>query len=344
MRDYATVSPTFWTGRTGRAIKAKGSDAIIAALYLVTCPSSSMTGLYYLPVPTLAHETGLPLEGASKALRSLREVGFADYDEANEVVLVREMARYQIGESITATDNRSKGAIRDAKRCSHSPLFAAWFARYRTAFNLPESEAPKAVEVSPSEAPPKPLRSQDQEQDHEQEQGIVAAPPAPPTPPLALEPPAEKPAKAKRPKADKPAPPFSVAEALNAIASTAGRRFTTGDATTWAPGWKIAIAQHVRRFPDLATWRLVGEWLSEGGASWAPTHGPQWAASNHLLDAITKSQAWASSGRGVVDAKAAVTPQVPAVAAPTASQPHAPKKVFLGEEFAAAAKAARESK
>ncbi len=173
---------------------------------------------------------------------------------------------------------------------------------------------------------------------------LSPAPPAPTTPPLALEPPAEKPARAKRPKADKPPPPFSVADALDAIASTAGRRFTTGDATTWAPGWKIALAQHVRRFPDLAAWRLVGEWLAEGGASWAPTHGPQWAASNHLLDAVTKSQAWAASGRGVVDAKAAVTPSAPAVAAPTASQPHAPKKVFLGEEFAAAAKAARESK
>lgn len=32
----------------------------------------------------------------------------------------------------------------------------------------------------------------------------------------------------------------------------------------------------------------------------------------------------------------------PAVAQPTASQPHAPRKVFLGDEFAAAAKAARE--
>ena len=43
-------------------------------------------------------------------------------------------------------------------------------------------------------------------------------------------------------------------------------------------------------------------------------------------------------------ANGAEHPVAPAVAAPTASQPHAPKKVFLGEEFAAAAKAAREGK
>lgn len=198
-----------------------------------------------------------------------------------------------------------------------------------------EQPQPEATKQNASPIPSHPLSEGSKEP-------LSPAPPAPPTPPLALEPPAEKPAKAKRPKADKPPPPFSVADALDAIASTAGRRFTTGDVTTWAPGWKIALAQHVRRFPDLAAWRLVGEWLAEGGASWAPTHGPQWAASNHLLDAVTKSQAWAASGRGVVDAKAAVTPSAPAVAAPTASQPHAPKKVFLGPEFAAAARAARE--
>ena len=123
-------------------------------------------------------------------------------------------------------------------------------------------------------------------------------------------------------------------------ASTAGRRFVPGDATTWTGGWKIAIAQHVRRFPDLSTWSLVGEWLAQGGASWAPTHGAQWAASNHLVDAVAKAQAWAASGRGVVDARAAVAPSP--VAPPTASQPHAPKKVYFGDEFAAAARAARE--
>ena len=40
-----------------------------------------MTGLFYLPIPTIAHEIGLPLERASKALRSLSEVGFAFYDD-----------------------------------------------------------------------------------------------------------------------------------------------------------------------------------------------------------------------------------------------------------------------
>ena len=155
--------------------------------------------------------------------------------------------------------------------------------------------------------------------DRPEERETVAAPPAPPTPPLALTSPAdeEKPAKAKRPKADKPPPPFSVADALGAIASTAGRRFVPGDATTWTGGWKIAIAQHVRRFPDLSTWSLVGEWLAHGGASWAPTHGAQWAASNHLVDAVAKAQAWAANGRGVVDAKAAVAaPPVAPAAVP----------------------------
>ena len=35
MRDYAKVVPTFWTGDTGKAIRRKGPDAIVVALYLV---------------------------------------------------------------------------------------------------------------------------------------------------------------------------------------------------------------------------------------------------------------------------------------------------------------------
>lgn len=69
MRSSATVSPQFWTGVTGRSLR-QHPDAHRLALYLVTCPNSTMIGLYYLPLPTSCHELGMTPEGASEALRS----------------------------------------------------------------------------------------------------------------------------------------------------------------------------------------------------------------------------------------------------------------------------------
>ena len=59
MRDYAKVSPQFWIGKTGKAIKKAGPEATIVALYLMTCPHANMIGLYYVPLMYIAHETGL---------------------------------------------------------------------------------------------------------------------------------------------------------------------------------------------------------------------------------------------------------------------------------------------
>ena len=53
MRDYAKVSPKFWTGETGREIRrldkeggsqgaSKGVEGALVALYLMTSPHSNM--------------------------------------------------------------------------------------------------------------------------------------------------------------------------------------------------------------------------------------------------------------------------------------------------------------
>ena len=70
MRDYATVAPQFWLGKTGRELRKKGAEAQVVSFYLMTSPHANMLGLYYLPILYIAHETGLGLEGASKGLRS----------------------------------------------------------------------------------------------------------------------------------------------------------------------------------------------------------------------------------------------------------------------------------
>ncbi len=164
MRSYAVLAPTFWTGPTGRAIRKLGPEVQVLALYLISAPTSNMSGLYYIPLPTLCHETGCPSEGASKALRSLVEVGFCEYDEATEHVWIPEMAKWQIGESLDPRDNRIKAILRTLKSLANSPFINRFLDKYAALFHLENVETLRRG----SEAPSMPLRSQDQDQDQDQ--------------------------------------------------------------------------------------------------------------------------------------------------------------------------------
>lgn len=161
MREYGKIAPTFWNGETGKKIRKAGRDAQVVACYLVTAPSSNMLGMYYLPIPVIVHEVGITPEGALKALRSLLEAGFAQYDEASEHVFVFRMAYYQVGDVLKAQDNRVISIKKQLENLRKIPFFNQFLDRYREAFHLHD--------VSPSEGPSKPLRSQEQDQDHLQE-------------------------------------------------------------------------------------------------------------------------------------------------------------------------------
>lgn len=49
MRDYGSVSPQFWIGKTGKALRGK-PEAQLLALYLMTCPHANMIGVFHCPV------------------------------------------------------------------------------------------------------------------------------------------------------------------------------------------------------------------------------------------------------------------------------------------------------
>jgi hypothetical protein len=171
VRDYSKVSPRFWTGETGRELRKLGKQTQVIAFYLFTCPSANMLGLYYLAMPTLCHETGSPLQGAMKALRSLKEVNFAYYDLPSEQVYVPNMAREQIGERLERRDNRHKAVLNELQRLRKTPFFNDFLSRYRTPFELQDVEIEPAL-VSPFGGPTEPLRSQNQNQEQKQEQNL----------------------------------------------------------------------------------------------------------------------------------------------------------------------------
>ncbi len=170
MRDYARISPRFWIGGTGKAIRAGGVEAQLVALYLVSSPHSNMLGLYYLPRALITHETGLSVQGASKGLRRCIEAGFCAYDDATETVWVYEMALYQIGETLKPDDKRCKGIQREYDALPENPFLSAFFEKFKEAFHLVRCRTERPAEVRGIEAPYKPHRSQDHEQEHEQAQ------------------------------------------------------------------------------------------------------------------------------------------------------------------------------
>lgn len=187
MRDYAKLSPTFWTGQTGKELRRRGSEGVVVALYLMSSPHSNMLGLYYQPRLYMAHETGLGIEGASKGLQDCIDCGFCEYDDATEVVWVPEMAAYQIGDALASGDKRCKGIQKDYLALPNNPFVGHFFARYAKPFHLTKAHAfePQKAgnQEAPYQAPSKPHRSQEQEQEQEQEyseakaSGAVAPPP-----------------------------------------------------------------------------------------------------------------------------------------------------------------------
>lgn len=168
MRDYSKVGPQFWIGKTGKKLRAAGAAAQLVGLYLMTSPHANMTGLYYVSRDSIAHETGLGMEGASKGLQSCIEAGFCSYDDESEMVWVHEMAFFQIADKLSAADKRSAGVQNEYDALPDNPFLGPFFEKYAGPFNMKRNRG--AVDNNPIEAPSKPLRSQEQEQEQAQEQ------------------------------------------------------------------------------------------------------------------------------------------------------------------------------
>lgn len=148
MRDYGKISPAFWNGETGRKLRAIGSEAIVISLYLPTCPASNGIGLFYLPLPTMSHETGIPLKPLQRVLNQVIQTGYCFYNPQTECIWIPEMARHQISETLSPPDNRHKYVVREWNAMKKSGFYISFYERYKMVYNLPK--------IDPIEAPSKP--------------------------------------------------------------------------------------------------------------------------------------------------------------------------------------------
>lgn len=136
MRDYGRIMSTFWTGNTGRKMRGDPACQVLAA-YLMSAPLSTMSGIYYIPIVTMAHETGLVDAEVRRALGRLdADFGFLSYDEDRETVFVFRMVVYQMGDGVKPTD-KALGALRgELAKVRKHPFAKHFYALHATAFHL----------------------------------------------------------------------------------------------------------------------------------------------------------------------------------------------------------------
>lgn len=152
-QDYARVTPQFWTGTTGRALRGH-PHAQVAAAYLITCRSATPIGVFHLALPTMQHETGLSAAKLRSALELLEREGFAYYDEHREEVWVPERARTQIAPELERNDNRWRFVQAWLKEVDSSPFAESFRRKYAISYHLELPEDEKQEETGKGSSTP----------------------------------------------------------------------------------------------------------------------------------------------------------------------------------------------
>lgn len=91
--SFRSVDARFWTDPKVRAL-SEGERYLF--LYFITCPASHYSGVFYIPVPTICFETGIPEKEVRHRLDTLSAGCLVHYDEENSVAFVTNLAKFQI--------------------------------------------------------------------------------------------------------------------------------------------------------------------------------------------------------------------------------------------------------
>lgn len=147
-RDFVKISPTFWTGPTGRQLRKAGAEVQLVALYLMSSPHTNYSGLFQLPLNYIANDTGLSLEAVRKALSAIAAVGFARYDENSECAWIVEGAKWQLGE-LKAVDKRVMGLQKEFDSLPEDcPYKVEFLAKHGKALCLSSSKSAKQYQAT----------------------------------------------------------------------------------------------------------------------------------------------------------------------------------------------------
>lgn len=140
----------FWQRGPGRALRPTPLARLLA-LYFLSCPSSRLSGVYYIPIPLAGHELGFADGLILELLPKLSEVGFAEYDIENDLVFVPEMFGYYFQED-DPSNLHSRKVITDLLEFSPHPFVESFFALHPTLRPQETSGPEKSARESISKA------------------------------------------------------------------------------------------------------------------------------------------------------------------------------------------------
>jgi hypothetical protein len=167
---FRSIESSFWTDPT---VKALPKDAKYLFLYLITGQQAHLSGIYYLPRVTAAHETGLSAPEVDRILDTLSQVGLVRIDQKLELVWVVNMLHYQ-----GCGEKSHRAAANQLYQLHGSALIPEFIKRYpsvRKYYKPKKAKENDRVSDSPSQVGSSWPQEQEQDQEKEQE-----TPPNPP--------------------------------------------------------------------------------------------------------------------------------------------------------------------
>lgn len=142
-RSYAKIFTGKWRSRSFRTLRGN-PWAIVLQDYLMSCPASEMSGVFYMPKYLIEGELGIPHDELENAIKILEEADFCRFYD-DEYVFVFNMARYQIADALSPDDNRWKSLMKDIEEMPDN-IRREFIIRYNDDFNLGYQIIRKAAE------------------------------------------------------------------------------------------------------------------------------------------------------------------------------------------------------
>lgn len=159
MRDYGRVYGTFWSSPT---VARLSPDGRTLALYLLTCPHSTIAGVFRLPDGYVAEDLKWPVERVQEPFGELFANGFANRCETTKWVWVVKHLKWNPPDN----PNQRKAA---AKMASAVPDECTWKRAFYEACGPALGLEPLAAGLTLAEPLGQPFANQKQEQKQEQQ-------------------------------------------------------------------------------------------------------------------------------------------------------------------------------
>lgn len=115
MAQHYRVKPMYWKGDRRRW----DDQEKLLGLYLLTCAHRNLEGLYWLPKAYIAADLGWPPKTVARALTTLIDAGFCQYDDAAEVMLMPKALAHQA----PSTEKQLTGAITSLEAVPETALW-----------------------------------------------------------------------------------------------------------------------------------------------------------------------------------------------------------------------------